>query len=135
VSTADRSASAGIADRAFGEWLAWLPRWWPGQHDSVDICEICLVYVRRTGLDHLPHGVLHRLVDAVEEAIDRETAASVESGDVEQDRADAHRFAVFVLVASLIAERSRLVDRAIEAFIEPKIDAMVSTLMDEVDAL
>lgn len=54
-------------DRAFQQWLAWLPRWQPPVAPRrTPSCDLCPRFVDAFYLEDLPHGPIHWLLGAIE---------------------------------------------------------------------
>ncbi|MGN6743204.1 MAG: hypothetical protein ACTHJL_07885 [Amnibacterium sp.] len=120
-------------DRAVAQWLAWLPRWDPANTRRRErLCAVCPVWAVDLGLTDVPHGVLHALVVSIDGLITEHIRRSLALEPfLPQDEVDAMRTQLRADATAWIAKQRAVVERTLDAYVEPKVQHMAALLLEE----
>ena len=123
-------------DRAVTQWLDWLPRWDPATaRRRLNPCTTCPAWAQELQLEDVPHGALHALTTSLDGVITehvRRTLAlqpylSDEEVQAQRDRWHAEA------ITWVVRQYAQIL-RALDAFVEPKVQHMAAVLLADIQS-
>ena len=118
-------------DRAVAQWLDWLPRWDPqSTRRRLSPCATCPTWAGQLDLEEVPHGALHALTTSLDAVITEHVRRSLAlqpflpHEDVERQREQLRTEAI-----GWVARQHDHVVRALDAYVEPKVQHMAAVLL------
>ena len=117
-------------DRAIAQWLDWLPRWDPATaRRRLSPCVTCPGWATELSFEEVPHGALHALTTSLEAVITEHVRRSVSLQPFLSDEAvDGLRDQLRREAVSWISRQHAQIARALDAFVEPKVQHMAALL-------
>lgn len=123
-------------DRAIAQWLDWLPRWDPATaRRRLSPCVACPDWATELGFEEVPHGALHALVTSLDAVITEHVRRSVALQPFLSDEAiDGLRDSLRREAVSWVSRQHEHIARALDAFVEPKVQHMAALLFADLGA-
>ena len=118
-------------DRAVAQWLDWLPRWDPATaRRRLSPCVTCPGWAEELGFEEVPHGALHALTTSLDAVITEHVRRSVSLQPFLSDEAiDGLREQLRREAISWVARQHAHILRALDAYVEPKVQHMAALLL------
>ncbi len=121
-------------ERAVTQWIDWLPRWDPATaRRRLAPCSSCPVWARELQLEDVPHGALHALTTSLDAVITEHVRRSLalqpylSDEDVQALRDRWHGEAI-----TWVVRQYTQILRALDAFVEPKVQHMAALLLADI---
>lgn len=120
-------------DRAVAQWLDWLPRWDPAtMRRRLTPCATCPPWAGELMLEEVPHGALHALTTSLDAVITEHVRRSLSLQPfLPHDTVETLREQLRAEAVALVARRHDHMLRALDAFVEPKVQHMAALLLAE----
>lgn len=120
-------------DRAVTQWLDWLPRWDPATaRRRLSPCTTCPSYAIELGFEEVPHGALHALTTSLEAVITEHVRRAVALQPYLSDESvETLRIQLRNEATSWVTRQHAQILRALDAFVEPKVQHMAALLLAE----
>jgi hypothetical protein len=117
-------------DRAIAQWLDWLPRWDPATaRRRLSPCVACPGWAAELSFEDVPHGALHALTTSLDAVITEHVRRSVSLQPFLSDEAiDGLRDQLRREAISWTARQHAQISRALDAYVEPKVQHMAALL-------
>ena len=121
-------------ERAVTQWLDWLPRWDPATaRRRLSPCTTCPTWAQELQLEDVPHGALHALTTSLDGVITEHVRRSIalqpylSDEDVQALRDRWHNEAI-----TWVVRQYTQILRALDAFVEPKVQHMAALLLADI---
>jgi hypothetical protein len=123
-------------DRAVSQWLDWLPRWDPATaRRRLAPCTTCPAWAIELGFEEVPHGALHALTTSLEAVITEHVRRAVSLQPYLSDESvETLRIQLRNEAISWVTRQHSQIMRALDAFVEPKVQHMAALLLADLHA-
>ncbi len=123
-------------DRALQQWLDWLPRWDPATaRRRLSPCVTCPHWAAELHLPDVPHGALHALTTSLDAVITEHVRRSLSLQPfLPHDELEALRLQLRGDAAVWVVKQREQILRALDAYVEPKVQHMAALLWADLGA-
>ena len=121
-------------DRAVAQWLDWLPRWDPATtRRRLQLCVSCPSWAEELNLTEVPHGALHALTTSVDAVITEHIRRALALQPFLPDEAiEWQRAGLRADAIAWITRQHPQILRALDAYVEPKVQHMAALLFADI---
>ena len=121
-------------ERAVTQWLDWLPRWDPATaRRRLSPCSACPVWAQELQLEDVPHGALHALTTSLDGVITEHVRRSIALQPyLSDEEVNALRDRWHGEAIAWVVRQYPQILRALDAFVEPKVQHMAALLLADI---
>lgn len=123
-------------DRAVAQWLDWLPRWDPSTaRRRLSPCVTCPGWGEDLQLEEVPHGALHALTVSLDAVITEHIRRSLALQPfLADDAIEGLRTQMRGEAIVWVTRQHTRILRALDAYVEPKVQHMAALLLADIQS-